>query len=564
MENNCRLHKKRTAVGYFLLGVMSFFVGIFYGLYDDGILVPSLEDTLQIFMGNLQAILYAVASSMIFYYVFFSIRKKIDDIKTERDEEGMVKHILTEKELLDLRDCYLKIKGKKRQRTDEPVEKKDISASGESEHTKKALGKWMEYRKKVIGIAAIYLLAIIVILIFMQGIPNMKAQFWNFFAPYTLLFAFATCFYAILFFTLRIESFMRLSYSVLYPTVLTIAVNIYFGLSIKALCSQSVSPPVYMPIAVFFVFFVLTAVIELVSYKLKNQHFSTYGFVGISLFVLAGSIMVFSYTSHFMVCEAYKDAFSRLLFAIALAIYLGIFEGWDALRNMNIDEKSPLFARHYRWWNFLQLCYPLAFFFLMGLVKSEIFTFGLMISFAVVSVASTVVWKRGGEKEVYSGTNWGMRKLLFGLVTVMLIFANRFFFMSGMAGLKNPPGNLNTGELNVELIVVLLGALNWMFVFWGVKEEEKKRFVLMALPLKEVEDYKEFCDFCRRGYIYDFCNYIYLIYILVVHVLLFSTGFLPEGRERFETAAAILIILIVIIYMCLSFKAKVVTNKVNE
>ena len=103
MENNCRLHKKRTAVGYFLLGVMSFFVGIFYGLYDDGILVPSLEDTLQIFMGNLQAILYAVASSMIFYYVFFSIRKKIDDIKTERDEEGMVKHILTEKELLDLR-----------------------------------------------------------------------------------------------------------------------------------------------------------------------------------------------------------------------------------------------------------------------------------------------------------------------------------------------------------------------------------------------------------------------------------------------------------------------------
>ncbi len=97
-----------------------------------------------------------------------------------------------------------------------------------------------------------------------------------------------------------------------------------------------------------------------------------------------------------------------------------------------------------------------------------------------------------------------------------------------------------------------------------MKEEEKKRFVLMALPLKEVEDYKEFCDFCRRGYIYDFCNYIYLIYILVVHVLLFSTGFLPEGRERFETAAAILIILIVIIYMCLSFKAKVVTSKVNE
>lgn len=83
----------------------------------------------------------------------------------------------------------------------------------------------------------------------------------------------------------------------------------------------------------------------------------------------------------------------------------------------------------------------------------------------------------------------------------------------------------------------------------------------MALPLKEVKKYEEFIEFCRNGYIYDFCVYVYLIYILIFHVLLFRTGFLPEGLTNSESAATILLILMIIIYMFLSFKAKFLNTK---
>lgn len=557
-----RRFKKRTILGYFFLGVAAFLVGVVYGLYEDAYLYSSYHEILIELFDSFQSIFFAVASSFLFYYVFFKIRRNIDNIAVEYDNKGKIVYSLKEKELLELREKYIQIK--KAKKTDEPVKEEDICASEESPEIKKALIRWMSSKNSIFGVAVLYCIATVVVLVVVLGMPDRGIQFWRFFAPYVTLFVISTCFYAVLFCTLRIKSFMRLSYSVLYPTILTIAVNIYFGLSVNKLCMGSLALSVYMPIALFAFFFIVTAIIELMSYMIKdkdkNEHFSTYGFVGMSFLILIISIIIFSLCTNFFKASLYTDSFSNLLFAIAISLYLGIFEGWDSLRNMNIDEKSPLFAKHYRWWNFLQICYPLAFFFLVGLVQSEIFTFGLMVTFTIVSIISTIVWKRGGEKKLYSETNWGIRKILFGATTVILIFANRLLVMNGILNLKTPPTNLDTDKINVELIVVLLGALNWLFVFWGVKEDEQKRFVLMALPLKEVKEYKDFSAFCRYGFIYDFSNYIYLIYILVVHVLLFSTGLLPRNSAGNEGAATILIILMIITYMFFSFKTKILIN----
>ncbi len=91
-----------------------------------------------------------------------------------------------------------------------------------------------------------------------------------------------------------IKSFIRLSYSVLYPTVLTIAVNIYFGLSVDNLCTEEFQISTYIPIIMFGLFFIISAGIEFLSYKKednkKNVNFSTYGFVIISILALIVSI----------------------------------------------------------------------------------------------------------------------------------------------------------------------------------------------------------------------------------------------------------------------------------
>lgn len=557
-EKNIRRYKKRTKIGYFFFGLIAFFVGVAYGLYEDAKWYTSITEALDFFWNNFFIIGLGIGSSSFFYVEFFEIRQKIDDISAGHIENG-VSRKLEEYELFELRNSYLKIWKDKQKKTNEPLKEDDILQSNEPEHMKQALKNWFGYRKEVVRIPKIfgvYILFVSAILFF----TDKEVQLFSFFCPYIALVWLSLFFYCLLFYTLRIKSLVRLSYCVLYPTVLTIAVNIYFGLSIHELCSNKFPLSAHVPVAVFVFFFFVTAAIEFLSYKIdddeRSQRVSTYGFVGISLFALFAAIIVFFLSTNFVGWSSYKKPFSNLLFAIALALYLGIFEGWDSLRNINLEESSILFAKHYRWWNFLQICYPLAFFFLMGLVKSEIFTFGLMVTFTIMSVVSTIVWKRGGEKEEYCQTNWEVRKIIFGIITVVLVFANRLIAMNGMFA-KTPPAGLDTKDINVELIVVLLGVVNGMFVFLGVKADEQKKFVLMALPLKEVENYKDFSDFCKYGYIYDFCNYIYLIYILVVHVLLFSTGFLDEGFKGFESAATILIIFMVIIYMFFSFKSKI-------
>lgn len=211
-----------------------------------------------------------------------------------------------------------------------------------------------------------------------------------------------------------------------------------------------------------------------------------------------------------------------------------------------------------------KICYPLAFFFLVALVDSSIFTFGLTMLFAIVSLLSIIVWKRGGEKDDYNKTPWGRRKLAFGIITVVGIFLNKTLFMNDFWGLKCPPDGLNTTDISVELIIFLLGAINSIFIFLDIDNKDNfKNSILLAFPLGQSTDYNDFTMFCSGGYIFDFTNYVYLIYLLVVHILIFSTGLL-HVNSKMEDVTAILLILMVIVCVFLSFKSKFLSlNKKN-
>lgn len=491
--------------------------------------------------------------------MFFCVRKGtvsiLDEYKKQTSKDEDVTGIL------NLQVKYEQIIRNKN--SNERINMQDIENSEEEDNVKQALKEWLGIKNKMTKIWISY---IIYIVIGFAIVPNLFRQghFPWFFISYTLMFLLSTSFYLLLFSKLYIKSFLRLSYSILYPTILSIAVNIYFGLSMNAFCVVILPLSNVMSIFIFILFFVITAIFEIKSYKLDGKNAnkcSTHGFVWTSISLLCLTIIGFLVSTSKHVVGMTTDSFSNQLFAIALSLYLGIFEGWDALHHMCLEKRSEILANHYRWWNFLQACYPLAFFFLMSIVNSEIFTFGLMIAFTGVSVVSMIVWKRGGEKEDYEYNTepvpWARLKCIFGVITMLFVFLNRILFMNNMFSLKNPPANLNTESINLTLIVFFLGLISSIFILLGDDKNDQKKIVVMAFPFKNMNEYKDFSEFCSYGYIYDFSNYIYLFYILIVHVLLFSTKFIPARSNEFENASTILLIFMIIIYMALSFRAKI-------
>lgn len=560
-KNNDYKYTKLSTVGYFGLGAVTFCAGFVYALLnnDNMSFYSLIRIMMEVLSVNWRELILAVSGTAFFYWAFFCIRKGMKSISDKYNGETENEHVT---ETLQLREKCEEIIKKKN--SDERINEQDIEKV-ENQNIKNALKEWFRINQKIKWIFWGYIIYGVVVLVF---VVFRSEYFPWFFITYTLLFLFSTCFYATLFSKLYFRSFTRLSYGILYPTILSIAVNLYFGLSVSALCIEKPLISVFIPIIIFALFFIIIAVFEILSYRKESgpaDKFSARGFVGTSVILLGISITGFIVLANSdILSENYINAISNQLFAIAFSLFLGIFEGWDAISQMHLDENGPIFTNNYRWWNFLQVCYPLVFFFLMGAVSSEIFTFGLMIVFTIMSIASTFVWKRGGEKEEYRFNPWRKLKLGFGLSTILFIFVNRLVFMNEWSHLKTPPESLNTNDINVELILFFIGLISSICILIGDVKEQKK-IVIMALPFTNTDGYKGFTDFYKYGYIYDLSNYIYLFYILVAHILLFSTNLIPKSSEQFESASTILVIFIVIIYMILSFHAKIISiDKMTE
>lgn len=542
-------YKKFTMVGYFGLGLIVLFAGFIYSALD--------SDTLQyngflmnILFSNLRLMLASVFCSAFFYWIFFCIRRGIQSISEKFNDSKSI-----ENRVFELRKEYKKIK--ERKDDNKSIDENDIDRSLAETDTKEALKKWLEIKNDILKKFSLYFAYVMFCIIFL--FDDYQSGKFYFFLTYTFLFFVATLFYVLLFSNLCIMSFFRLSYGVLYPTILSIAVNLYFGLSVNDFCVGEFEKSALWPIVIFAIFFVVTVIFESVSYKEEERGsaISTYGFVFTSIILLSISILFFYMATKHIMIDVNTNSFSKELFAIALALYLGIFEGWDALNQMNLSEESDLFAKHYRWWNFLQVCYPLAFFFLMVIVDSKIFTFGLMLFFSVVSVISTVIWKRGGEQNEYCETNWAFLKLSFGLITIFFIFVNKIIFMNANFRLNMFPDQINANVLDITFITFLLGLFNSLVVLCGVKTSQRQKYLIMAIPFKKASKYKEFSEFCSCGYIYDFSNYIYIFYLFIFHKLLFETNIVPSRSPEAEKTSCLLLIFIIIIYMIFSVYNKI-------
>ena len=473
---------------------------------------------------------------------------------------------------------------------------------------------WGKHLKNIIYMHIIYSIAVLV------GVHAVAKEWFGYSLSYSVFWIFSSLVYW-KFYSLQLDTLKRLSFCILYPSILTIGVNFYFGLSmdfVKGNAFQIENVPILILMLFFFlvvlceyfssyrkrviliialvitILFTIISVIILINKKglskrtilififglfsmaflaciiylfvkkeKKTGEKSTVLFVGISLFALSvsGGIFYFSSKGNFAL-DFLQKPFANLLFSIAIALYLGIYEGWDALSKMNIEKTSSRFARHYRWWTFLQICYPLAFFFVITIVNSNIFTFGLIIAFTLISLCSAVVWNNGGARGGYNTEKryrWAWWKMIFGGVTMTVMYFNKIWFMEPDFALNSCPA-IDTEDINVELIIFLLGGVSSFFI----TESNKKKntaMLLLAVPFNKDVQMENFTHFCKDGYFYDFTNYVYLIYIIVIHILIFNTELIAPPSENRESIIKIFILFSVIIYMLFSFICKFASSE---
>lgn len=364
----------------------------------------------------------------------------------------------------------------------------------------------------------------------------------------------------------KMETLKRLSFCILYPSILTIGLNFYFGISFVSL-RKNLFRMENLPFLILALYFLLVVTFEIIDFSVKRLkpevskiECSTIAFVSVSLFIFLVSIVCFYISSKGYFMQNLQTSFANLLFSIAIALYLGIYEGWDALGRMEIEESR--FARHYRWWTFLQVCYPLAFFFVITIVDSDIFTYGIVIAFAVISVLASVVWKSGGAKGWYDKEKnkahfWSWWKIVFGLVIMVGLIFNKQVIM-GKDWIFNVIPEIDVKEINAELIIFFLGSVSSFFITAsnkGEKYTETKKF-LLAIPFDKDVKMNEFKSFCKDGFFYDFTNYMYLIYLILIHILIIDTKLIKASCNNRAHVVKIFVLLSVIVYMFLSFICK--------
>ena len=78
-----------------------------------------------------------------------------------------------------------------------------------------------------------------------------------------------------------------------------------------------------------------------------------------------------------------------------------------------------------------------------------------------------------------------------------------------------PPAGINADNIDIKLIVLLLGAISTISVFLGLKTSSNEE-IMIAVPFSNPSKYQSFRKFNENGYIFDFTNYIYLLFIIYI------------------------------------------------
>ena len=261
---------------------------------------------------------------------------------------------------------------------------------------------------------------------------------------YVMLFIFMTIIFIIctLFYIKALDrkyetTFKRMSYNIFYPSVLTIGLNVYLGMTVMQFNAVSIVRSEWhllignlIPLFFFIGFFGITAFLEFQLYKLSPEKLSNKSIEkrsrdrfclisGTLLFLVIILCVVSFYVQSNTFFEVLHRALLNLIASLLVSIVFSIFEGWDAIQALDNETRN----RNIRTINIFMLFYPVLLYALCVVIPAKIFNQFFIIAFWFHTVVCVAIWILGNSKDSkeYTQTKWARWKMVLGLAAIALM-----------------------------------------------------------------------------------------------------------------------------------------------
>lgn len=276
------------------------------------------------------------------------------------------------------------------------------------------------------------LVAVLICFLFVEDVRYMML-----FIFMTIIFIICTFFYIKALERKYEATFKRMSYNIFYPSVLTIGLNVYLGMTVMQFNAVPiVSSEWYLlignliPLFFFIGFFSITAFFELQLYKLSPEKLSNksiekrsrdrFCLISCTLLFLA---VILCFVSFYMQSNTFfkvlRRALLNLIASLLVSLFFSIFEGWDAIQALDNEMRN----RNIRTINIFMLFYPILLYVLCVMFPAKIFNQFFIIVFGIHTIVCVVIWIFGNSKDSkeYTQTKWARWKMLLGLVAIALM-----------------------------------------------------------------------------------------------------------------------------------------------
>jgi 4-hydroxybenzoate polyprenyltransferase len=321
--------------------------------------------------------------------------------------------------------------------------------------------------------------------------------------------------YGIIFYGYSIYSFLKykndrnllVRNQIVWPTVLSIGLSLYYGLSFKLL-SEFYEP--LIPIFIFASYFIISE-----KWLVKRRYFIISNLVIIMVIILSPFYTFFS--------PQLINSFLALLFCIITSAYLAVFETWRITFHIhklfkieNSTKKLYLTNKYYiatlMALSISILIYPYAFVF-------NIYKTLFLIIFIIHAIISLWVWFRVDTKsELEKHRNWAKIKIWYGSTFIAILI------FDSIISIHLPKFETSSDIDSVKILGLYLSAaaIYPMSKLWQGAKKYRKQYIKLSWPQFLIKLYSRRMSFVR--------SFAVLAVVLGLITLLIRT-FTPDNKE---------------------------------
>ncbi|MEY8521410.1 hypothetical protein AALA90_00080 [Lachnospiraceae bacterium 38-10] len=366
------------------------------------------------------------------------------------------------------------------------------------------------------------LVAVLICFLFVEDV-----RYMTLFIFMTIIFIICTFFYIKALDRRYEPTFKRMSYNIFYPSILTIGLNVYLGMTVMQFNTVAIArSKMYLlignliPLFFFIGFFGITAFFELQLYKLSSEELSNKSiekrsrdrFCLISCTLLFLAVILLLVVSLDVQSNTFIKVLHRallnLIASLLVSLFFSIFEGWDAIQALDNETRN----RNIRTINIFMLFYPVLLYALCVVIPAKIFNQFFIIAFWFHTVFCVVIWILGNSKDSkeYTQTKWARWKMVLGLAAIALM----------MMSITVSANNKQTIFENDKI------------VFVGIIFE----IIMGARVLKDSgitsESYDIFWNYCRNGKMFRIYSIIAALGSIFIYIFYYMFSIIVNSFSK--------------------------------